>query len=723
MYAPDPVQGGSSVSHFSNALTPNELMEPSYTGPELDPRLAVDLLVDTGWRLFDSTCGNGVIDAGEQCDDANTISGDCCSASCQLEAAGSTCTDDGDACTADTCDGSGVCTHNAVPNGTACDDGVACTTGETCQAGVCTSGAPPCDDGESCTADTCEVSDCFSTEHGAGCNDPVCEAIICANDVYCCNTNWDNLCVNGGGGSNGAVNECAGRESFCANNESPDGTPCDDGDPATGGDVCTAGVCAGTPDLCAGVTCTALDQCHAVGTCDPATGLCSDPSLPNGTGCDDGNACTVGDVCTAGVCSGAPVDCTGLDSQCTTGVCNAATGNCESQAANEGGVCDDGLFCTSGETCSAGACGGGGPTCDDGVGCTSDACDEIAGCTNTPDDGLCDNGAFCDGGEVCDAVSDCVSGADPCPGQSCDEAADQCLAGPVAKLETVETTAGGAPVTVLLANTYISPVVVCSVQYVNNTVPVVARVSSVSSSSFAVRLQNPSDAAVASESISCLVVEEGVWTVDGVNLEAARYTSTVTDGRNSWNGEARTYGQQYALPVVVGQVMTENDPRWSVFWARGGSRQTPPSATELFTGKSVAEDFATTRANETVGYLVIESGHGTLGGVEYEAAIGADIVRGVGNAPPYTYAYQAQFATAPTTSVVSSAAMDGNDGGWPHRFGAPASTANQLSLGIDEDQIRDTERSHATEQVAYAAFAGDLVLIDCQGQLRRRRSR
>jgi cysteine-rich repeat protein len=31
-------------------------------------------------------CGNGVLDAGEQCDDGNTVNGDCCSATCQIEA-------------------------------------------------------------------------------------------------------------------------------------------------------------------------------------------------------------------------------------------------------------------------------------------------------------------------------------------------------------------------------------------------------------------------------------------------------------------------------------------------------------------------------------------------------------------------------------------------------------------------------------------------------------
>src|SRR5712692_4034106 len=33
MFAPNPQQSTSSVSHFSNALLPNELMEPIYTGP------------------------------------------------------------------------------------------------------------------------------------------------------------------------------------------------------------------------------------------------------------------------------------------------------------------------------------------------------------------------------------------------------------------------------------------------------------------------------------------------------------------------------------------------------------------------------------------------------------------------------------------------------------------------------------------------------------------
>ena len=49
LYAPPTIVGGSSVSHYSTALTPNELMEPVYTGPNHNVTLTAKLLQDLGW--------------------------------------------------------------------------------------------------------------------------------------------------------------------------------------------------------------------------------------------------------------------------------------------------------------------------------------------------------------------------------------------------------------------------------------------------------------------------------------------------------------------------------------------------------------------------------------------------------------------------------------------------------------------------------------------------
>jgi hypothetical protein len=51
MNAPDPVEPGSSVSHFSPALVPDQLMEPSYTDANHDLGLALQLMQDIGWSL------------------------------------------------------------------------------------------------------------------------------------------------------------------------------------------------------------------------------------------------------------------------------------------------------------------------------------------------------------------------------------------------------------------------------------------------------------------------------------------------------------------------------------------------------------------------------------------------------------------------------------------------------------------------------------------------
>lgn len=55
MFAPNPVQMGSSVSHFDTSLVPNQIMEPSYTGPLHTPVLELPLFKDIGWTVASTT--------------------------------------------------------------------------------------------------------------------------------------------------------------------------------------------------------------------------------------------------------------------------------------------------------------------------------------------------------------------------------------------------------------------------------------------------------------------------------------------------------------------------------------------------------------------------------------------------------------------------------------------------------------------------------------------
>lgn len=50
-HSPRNKEPGRSVSHWSSFVEPDELMEPSYAGPNHDPSLALFLLADIGWTL------------------------------------------------------------------------------------------------------------------------------------------------------------------------------------------------------------------------------------------------------------------------------------------------------------------------------------------------------------------------------------------------------------------------------------------------------------------------------------------------------------------------------------------------------------------------------------------------------------------------------------------------------------------------------------------------
>ncbi len=235
--------------------------------------------------------------------------------------------------------------------------------------------------------------------------------------------------------------------------EPQEGMECDDGDPCTVAEVCLAGNCQGTPVLCNDDNPCTDDTCDSGGGCTFAA---------NQAACDDGSPCTVGDTCKAGECQGTAVSCEcqsnadcgvyedgnicngtlfcdtskvpyqcqpqpdstidcpapeGKNKLCLAAYCDPVDGSCSLIAANNGIPCDDGNKCTYGETCSEGACLGGKPlNCNDGNPCTDEACQPSIGCTHTDNDGPCDDGDLCTINDVC-AGGECTPG-----GQlSCDD--------------------------------------------------------------------------------------------------------------------------------------------------------------------------------------------------------------------------------------------------------------------------------------------------------------
>ena len=261
--------------------------------------------------------------------------------------------------------------------------------------------------------------------------------------------------------------------------------------------------------------------------------------------------------------------------------------------------------------------------------------------------------------------------------------------------------------TVNLSHNYNSLVAVCTVNYLNNNIPEVVRMKNVTTTSFDIRLQNPSNTTLNAETVHCIAMEEGSWELsDGRQIEAQKFNSTITDNRNSWLGQSASYLGSYTTPVVIGQVMTYNDVDWSVFWSRGSSRTSPATASSLFVGKTIAEDSDTTRSNETLGFIVMEAGNGSADSIPYEAKRGADTVRGLNNGA-VSYSYSQTFNGIPQVGVASQTAMDGNNGGWSVLRGNNPLAGGGITLAIDEDQIRDNERSHTTEQVMFMVFESE----------------
>ncbi len=339
-------------------------------------------------------------------DKCHAATGTCASGSCSSAAISC---DDGNPCTVDSCNPSTGCAHALATNGTACDDGNACTQTDTCQAGACAGGNPV-----TCAAfDQCHVAGTCNPATGVCSNPNKADGAPCSDGNAC--TQTDTCLAGACSGANpvtcGALDQChvpgtcTPATGVCSNPNQTDGTACSDGNACTQTDICQAGICAGGNP----VVCTASDQCHAVGTCDPASGFCSNPALADGTACDDGNVCTQTDTCLAGTCAGTnPVVCTASDQCHAVGTCDTTSG-CSNPTLADGTACSDGNACTQTDTCLAGACAGANPVvCAASDQChAAGTCDPTSGCSNPT---LAD-GTACSDDNACTDPDICVTGS------------------------------------------------------------------------------------------------------------------------------------------------------------------------------------------------------------------------------------------------------------------------------------------------------------------------
>src|SRR5438552_6754133 len=150
--------------------------------------------------FYFSDCGDGVVDSPEQCDtgSANGNPASCCTTTCTFKTNGTACTDDGNVCTTDLCNGSsGVCQHAPGNSGTTCRAaaGGGCDVAQTCSGSsstcpndalqlstfVCRAAANECDlqetcpgNSATCPADTVKTAGTACTNDGNACTTDLC---------------------------------------------------------------------------------------------------------------------------------------------------------------------------------------------------------------------------------------------------------------------------------------------------------------------------------------------------------------------------------------------------------------------------------------------------------------------------------------------------------------------------------------------------------------------
>ncbi len=245
----------------------------------------IQAIYDAGSDGLCNPCGDGVLDAGEDCDDNNTTDGDGCDSNCTITACGNGIStgseecDDGNLVNGDSCDNNCTtprCGNHEVGPTEGCDDGNL-LDGDGCDSNCTVTGCPNgivtagenCDDGNYENGDTCD-NNCTAPSCGNGEQSPLEE----------CD---DGNLVDG----DGCDSNCTA--TACGNGIATGAEECDDGN-VTSGDSCDSNCTTprcGNDEIGAGETCddgNIRDGDGCDSNCQPST--CGNGAVARGHSCD-----------------------------------------------------------------------------------------------------------------------------------------------------------------------------------------------------------------------------------------------------------------------------------------------------------------------------------------------------------------------------------------------------------------------------------------------------
>ena len=369
-------------------------------------------------RSQSASCGNGIVESGELCDDGNQESDDGCAADCSSKDPGYTCPPAGGACTktTDPTDPP-VCGNGKVEKGEACDDGNdiggdGCGFNCKVESGYsCPTPNQPCIEAVGCgdrKLSEGEACDDGNTEDGDGCSSDcqIEENYTCQKPGYKCTpVTCGNWIV-----------------------EEENGEKCDDGDSPVEYDLSGIGLCGedcqpahfcgdgllDQVDIDHGEQCDTrgVDTSSEYNGCTDKCKLsfyCGDGQITHGEKCDDGNT-NNGDGCTSECIVESGFMCKTAGQPCEPLKC----GN---DVLDEGELCDDGNH-NNGDGCSQACVPETGYVCPEGKNCRKITCN----------DGIIEGSESCEDGNTKDGDG-CSSICQIEPGWICPDGKDCHVAG------------------------------------------------------------------------------------------------------------------------------------------------------------------------------------------------------------------------------------------------------------------------------------------------------